>query len=161
MSLSIILQDIIQQHILAFIDKLAENEHQKEQMIAIWNDKPPKMKLLCTHILTSGKNIGKKCDKKISSKSTTYKYCTSHIKYEHIKSSITKEKKVVEIMERASIILFKTIGDRLVDPNTQLVFDKKKLVIGKQRKGIMVPLGPDDLDFCLKQKLICADELTK
>lgn len=103
---------------------------------------------ICNFISKHGINAGKRCCGLVSNKSK--KYCENHLE-KHILDP--PKNTALAALCKAKIILFKTISGHLVDPNTQLVFDSQKLVIGKEIKGIMCPLTAEDFDFCKRQKI--------
>ena len=68
-------------------------------------------------------------------------------------SAPTIKKQGMNLVEKAGIIAIKTLSGHMVDPTTKLVFDSKRLVIGKEVNGKVEPLTTDDIDFCEKQMI--------
>ena len=155
---------IIDRHVEAFVERLAETEEQKIKMLEIWRGgrrpglsaSPAEQKTPCRHKMLSGKNIGRTCGRPASAKSIAGAYCSAHLKHEVVPAKAKAPRDldpqlVKTVMDRARIILFRTIGGHLVDPNTQLIFDAKRLVVGKEVFGKVCALTPADLDFCARQ----------
>lgn len=169
---------IVNDRINLFIEKLATTEEQKIRMFSIWQTSKVKSEEIrdiqndkimtafatkyvsykkpsCIHRLITGKNKGSMCGKSISKKSKTGSFCLSHIKNEIIQD-ISEDSETInttKIMERANIVLFKTLGGYLIDPVTKLAFNSDKIVIGKDVKGKIIPLDFLDIDFCTKQMI--------
>lgn len=120
---------LVDMRINAFIQNLSAGDTKlKAKMLKIWRDREVKR---CGHRLISGKNIGQNCHK-VATSSSPSGYCLAHIKYETIEeasSSIgvsentSSNGEIIQGVDRAKIILIKTLQGHLIDPNTMLVFD--------------------------------------
>jgi hypothetical protein len=153
MALANNLLSIVNDRIKLFVDNLAENEEQKTQMLSMWfGEESTHLQLTCRHV----KSGGGLCDKKVSDKSISRKYCFDHLFKEiPIKDipPITGDKKTVNLLQRIKLNVIETISGYLVHPDTNLVFDADKLVVGKEVNGVVIPLEAEDLNFCSKQKI--------
>lgn len=82
--------------VVGFIEKLSQKGHDKEELLSVWNSVAPEYvieleastkkkqptivsgKICCFHFVRSNKD----CDREVSVKSTTGKYCSRHLKEE-------------------------------------------------------------------------------
>ncbi len=173
------LNEVIEDHITRFISLLTKDLTRRRRMLEIWRggvggeSTPVVNQISCRHRMRSGPNIGTPCGKKASPKSTTRAYCTQHLKFEtttamvaakkaqakkaleEVVSTVPASAKLNSALSRAQVILFKTLRGRLVDPTTQLIFDSKRMAVGKEVNGEFQPLRPADVDFCARQGIAC------
>lgn len=152
---------LVNEKVKIFINTLTDNKDKQNKMLKMWTEDIIPVSNLdneinliqCEHILLSGTNIGRKCGKKVSSKSKAMNRCITHLIPEINSLQAIEKTNITKLMDRVKIILFKNISGHLIDPNTRLVFDVNKLVIGKENNGKIIPLTVNDLDFCQKQRI--------
>ena len=124
---------LLSQQVQKFATNLTDDKGQQKEIMNMWNDT---IRSPCVpHNL-------RPCSTYVSSSLNAIKNPVP---------TVTKQGN--NLVEKAGIIAIKTLSGHMVDPTTKLVFDSKRLVIGKEVNGKVEPLTTDDIDFCEKQMI--------
>lgn len=137
----------------------SEREKIRKRCMAAWHgsllEEISLHKSRCQHLITAGKNAGRKCGKLADGG----KLCKSHSHSKKVPSStpLSLEGSTEKFPTRAEIVAKSDetdSGKYYFHPGTGLLFDKDKKVVGKRGDGKeLLPLSPSDIEYCRKQML--------
>ena len=169
--------DLLRRQVRRFAELLADDIEQQAGIRLLWREvstgvKRPKeaipatatlvpaakIQATCAHILGAGPNVGSLCGKRVSPLSRTGRYCATHAAAKEkpedpLQTKLPYAKPTSAVVEKASLVALAKIAGYLVNPTTRLAFDSVKMAVGKEVGGKIVPLGPEDVDFCQKQQI--------
>lgn len=136
----------------------SEREKIRKRCMAAWHgsllEEISLHKSRCQHLITAGKNAGRKCDKLAAGG----KLCKSHSPKKTPSSApLSVELSTEKFPARAEIVAKSDetdSGKYYFHPGTGLLFDKDKKVVGKRGDvKELLPLSPADIEYCRKQML--------
>jgi len=134
-----------------------EREKTRKRCMATWHrtllEEISLQKSRCQHVITAGKNAGRKCGKL----AIGGKLCKSHLlpKNTPYSAPLLREPSTEKFPVRAEIVAKSDdSGKYYFHRESGLLFDKDKKVVGKSSEGKeLIPLSPSDIEYCRKQML--------
>lgn len=154
------IEDIIESKINSFIDIISKNHDIEIEILkSYWNNNTstisPKNKEIekyCSHVYSRGNKKGEKCD--VLVKSIKHNYCSKH--RGSSKRSPTKK----NLIKKPQLIIktHPTYQNYYYHPETQLLFNKQKLVVGRIDDKDLVKIDEKCREICKTWKFKISQE---